>query len=214
MNRRKCTSKKTESKTESVIQSRLQVFVPPANGKMTIEDLLNCLPLEIVTQHGEELKTMSIEEAEKAIEDYLDEMFSDDKVEDSFWAENPDDLPLDKDMKEYGEELDRMRLQDELDDLMTQIDRLCTDKLFTTISSSTANKIVAAYNKAEIDPNCDIMQQTSGDPKRKTPYVLSELHVMTISKKVQFETNINNNLKKLIDFLDKYHETSVVEVEE
>ena len=47
--------------------------------------------------------------------------------------------------------------------------------------------------------------------ERKTPYQLSELHVMTISKKVQFGSNDDDNARKLVEFLDKYHETSVVE---
>lgn len=207
---RKEQTTKTEEKETPIIEDKRTPFIPPIDGKLEIKDLINCLPLQLKTQYGEEImKIESVEKAEKFIEEKLDEFFSDEKVSETFWIENPDDLPLDKDMEEYGKELDKMRLQDELDDLMTQIDRLCTDKLFTTISSLTASKIVKQYNEIKVDPSLE-----SSTTSRKTDYVLTELHVMTISKKLSFGTNIDKNVKELTIFLDKYHETSVVEVEE
>ena len=204
---RKAAEKK---ETPVVVENKLTPFIPSFNGKLTVEELIKCLPLQITEKHGEEIKKLSVEEAEKFIEEKLDEMFSDEKVDESFWLESPDDLPIDKDMKEYGEELDKMRLQDELDDLMTQIDKLCLDKLFTTISSKKAGDIVKKYNALNVNPNFDYSNKT-GILERKTPYQLSELHVMTISKKVQFGSNDDDNARKLVEFLDKYHETSVVE---
>ena len=109
----KQTTAKVVEKEATSETNKLQPHIPPINGQMTIEELLKCLPQQLVAEHGEEIKSKSsYDEAEKFVEELLDKMFEEENVDDSFWAENPDDLPLDKDMKEYGEELDRMRLQD------------------------------------------------------------------------------------------------------
>ena len=69
------------------------------------------------------------------------------------------------------------------------------------------------YNETKVDPKFDA-SNTTGTLCRKTKYQLSELHVMTISKKLQFGSKTaGSDIKNLVKFLDDYHETSVVPID-
>ena len=106
-----------------------------------------------------------------------------------------------------------MRLEDELNNLMVEINQLSMDKAFGSISSSEAQNLMIEYNKADIDINFDYSTKENGI-KRRTNYVLNEYHIMTISKIIDLKTssmnNLNDKLLKLIKLLDNYHETSLL----
>ena len=185
----------------------------------SVDEMLQYLPQDFIDQHIKIIKEQSPKEAIDYIEKEIEKYYSQEEVDNSFWEMKDNELPTDEELNEIEtsenirKKIEVMKLEDELNSLITQINRLTEDKVFSSITNTDATIIAEEYNKYDVDVNFDV-ESTSGGFRKKTNYVLNAYHVMVISKKLKLSSSNSQTKKNLVKLLDEYHETGVASFED
>lgn len=185
----------------------------------SVDEMLQYLPQDFIDKHIKIIKEKSPKEAIDYIEKEIEKYYSQEEVDNSFWEMKDNELPTDEELNEIEtsenitKKIEVMKLEDELNSLITQINRLTEDKVFSSITNTDAAEIAKDYNKYDVDVNFDV-ESTSGGFRKKTDYVLNAYHVMVISKKMKLSSSNSQTKKNLVKLLDEYHETGVASFED
>ena len=117
--------------------------------------------------------------------------------------------PDEEDMKEYEIYLQNIRMENELEEIVKLIEKNYNRYPTEIIPVRKARELVEQYNKTPVvsknTPNEEVEKMTI---YRKTGYTINNHHVFCISR---FIHHTSLTLKKLIDFLDDFHNYNVID---
>ena len=184
-------------KQTPIVQNEIFKSSHKVTENMKDKEIKNMLPSLIRQDDFNKIKNAKTsEEREREIEEYFEREFCGDEeiiIDDSTFELNEDNVD------KCADELEEKRLNDDLNDLMRRIDQTTQNKPIPLLSVNDAIKIADAYNSHE---------------KRSPKYVLTYLHILQLSKKIQGleldfinENSLNESVEMVVDYLNNYHMT-------
>ena len=189
----------TEKPKQTPIIQQNEIFKSShkVTENMKDKEIKNMLPSLIRQDDFNKIKNAKTSvEREREIEEYFEREFCGDEeiiIDDSTFELNEDNVD------KCADELEEKRLNDDLNDLMRRIDQTTQNKPIPLLSVNDAIKIADAYNSHE---------------KRSPKYVLTYLHILQLSKKIQGleldfinENSLNESVEMVVDYLNNYHMT-------